>query len=1209
MGFLNKIKKAIQTKEEEDFQKPPSENVSFKASDSFSDLDRLIHSGSHEINLTGDIILSGDESAFYRDGIHIGVDNLVIDANGHAIDAGFKTRIFKIGANNITFKNVKFKNAISSESGGAIFNNGISVKFFNCEFTGCSSQTGGAIANYPNYSMEFDSCKFSNNKSSGPAGAIFNGGNITINNSEFINNQAKEGGAINTQIMASVEIVNSQFIANTASGAGAIFSASEVKITSSDFQNNTSTRSAGAIANGGGGTLTVEDSTFSNNSAETDGGAILSGFGEIKIIKSKFIKNSSNDTGGVIKNIGIINICGSDFKANSSDNIGGAIYNDNEATLSGCRFEDNISQSRGGALYNSGPLTGNELIFINNASKGGGALYSDRDMSLKDSTFENNASNMGAAIMNDRCSSVLDNVEFINNESDMRSVVYNMGGEIKAASCKFLNHEVSYELIYNENASLTFIDSIFGDNKSRSTIFNDKNSTLSIFGGEFSKNSCEISVIENENQVGIDESAFDSNVSAKQFSENIYNKGHLTLTKPKFKTLNQNKCILNENHIDVKKIMREEIEDNIQNLGEVEYFMESEDKQNGFELLDDLIRNSNTLEINLAENIQLKNNEREFYEGGIELDRDNLIINGNDHIIDANSNSRIFYITGRDITLKNIIFKNGSFLTQAERNASGGGAIKIVKDASLKLENCKFLDNSSEDYGGAILNNGILNCENTEFENNLCDSFGGAVFNRNIFISKNDQFKDNKSEIAGAIYNCGDLTVRNITQQGNNSNISYPIFNNNIMKSFDNPENIIYNIGSLNKEDMVAKSFTYLNGQISSSDNIALDTDIVFDYKSDLEFKEGLLIEKDLIINGNGFSIDAAGIASFFNIKNPENEVTFKNISFKNAFSHKLPIFDNKGLIRFENCRFISNKLADDAHFIKNDKSLKIINSVFSNNSSKKGSIIHNNKSVEITGCEFLINETGVNFGIIYNFHDAKLDNLSFNTNYSKDYIIGNGDKASLAINNNEFINNVLDISVIINLASLQLRNSQFKKNISNLKCSCMLSSGTLNADECSFISNVGNFEAGVILNHGKSVLNNCEFKDNISKQIGGAISNSGELTLLNSSFINNSADWGGGAIYNAGDLDISHLKFINNKSKTTGGAIDNSESILSVSDSLFDKNQADRTGGAIYDQDGSLNIKNTTFTENVAKEDGAIHSTANANSIVKCSFHNNHPE
>lgn len=57
--------------------------------------------------------------------------------------------------------------------------------------------------------------------------------------------------------------------------------------------------------------------------------------------------------------------------------------------------------------------------------------------------------------------------------------------------------------------------------------------------------------------------------------------------------------------------------------------------------------------------------EQLFFEGGIELDEDNLTIDGQNHVIDANNLSRIFYITGKNITLKNIIFKNGMFYKTA----------------------------------------------------------------------------------------------------------------------------------------------------------------------------------------------------------------------------------------------------------------------------------------------------------------------------------------------------------------------------------------------------------------------------------------------------------------------------------------------------------------------------------------------------------------
>lgn len=64
-------------------------------SKSFKYLYDLIHSGIKEINLDSDIVLNSEEKSDFLNGIKLDIDDLVINGNGHTIDACGKTRIFK----------------------------------------------------------------------------------------------------------------------------------------------------------------------------------------------------------------------------------------------------------------------------------------------------------------------------------------------------------------------------------------------------------------------------------------------------------------------------------------------------------------------------------------------------------------------------------------------------------------------------------------------------------------------------------------------------------------------------------------------------------------------------------------------------------------------------------------------------------------------------------------------------------------------------------------------------------------------------------------------------------------------------------------------------------------------------------------------------------------------------------------------------------
>ena len=72
-----------------------------------------------------------------------------------------------------------------------------------------------------------------------------------------------------------------------------------------------------------------------------------------------------------------------------------------------------------------------------------------------------------------------------------------------------------------------------------------------------------------------------------------------------------------------------------------------------FRDFDDLIH-SGANEIVLDSDIILSDDEESEYLDGIRLDVDNLIIDGNNHSIDAYGKARIFLIVANNIAIKNI---------------------------------------------------------------------------------------------------------------------------------------------------------------------------------------------------------------------------------------------------------------------------------------------------------------------------------------------------------------------------------------------------------------------------------------------------------------------------------------------------------------------------------------------------------------------------
>ena len=104
---------------------------------------------------------------------------------------------------------------------------------------------------------------------------------------------------------------------------------------------------------------------------------------------------------------------------------------------------------------------------------------------------------------------------------------------------------------------------------------------------------------------------------------------------------------------------------------------------------------------------------------GIVINKNNFVLNGNGRTIDGKNQSRIFNITGNNITLNDLILINGNYGDSAGIRAGGtltlnnvtlinnhankeGGAIEIREGATLICNDCRFIDNYAE-TGSAIV--------------------------------------------------------------------------------------------------------------------------------------------------------------------------------------------------------------------------------------------------------------------------------------------------------------------------------------------------------------------------------------------------------------------------------------------------------------------------------------------------------------------------
>lgn len=879
------------------------------------------------------------------------------------------------------------------------------------------------------------------------------------------------------------------------------------------------------------GNVTLKDLNFKYLSLSDDSSAVyLSEDSSLTLIKCNF-KSNDFDDGHAIYSIGDLNIQNSIFELNQSKNEGPAIYaRAGSLKILNSKFKDNSSKNSGGAILNWAKASITECIFENNFAEGyGGAI-----------------GNVIDAVLN------VKSTDFINNHAvSDASAIYNEN-RADCSNCRFKKHTSKLNIIFNENIFKLF-NCNFIDNESRIIVQNNENGVLYLSNSKFIENKVDISNIYNNGEsAGLEKLQFKDNHSANRKAVNIYNETYMRLREPKAEDF----TIFNTGHIDLWKYNPEVINGE----GGISKMDGPCDKKHSFTWLDNEIAENDI--ILLENDIRLENCELDFYEGGIELKKDGMTIDGQGHYIDGAKRSAIFLVLAKDITLKNIIFKNASLINDFTKHTSGGSAIRTATDSDLKVIDCEFKDNFSDDDGGAILNRSRLSVINSRFKHNHSKTYAGAICNKNTLFLKDNEFQNNSSRIRQDVLNLKKI-------KGN----------------YD--ENYVLDIYQSND---YSKSLSYLADKIKESDNIILKSDIRFDYRTDKTLNNGIEITDVnlLTVDGEGFQIDAKNRSSLFRIKN--SKVIFKNITFKNAYSYDSPIFENDGELVFENCRFINNRATSTKCMILNNVNVKLKNCHIINNISNKESLISNNGQLEIIDCEFALNSNEKS--VISNNKKIVIEGTIFENNHAD----GN---AAVIVNNRK--------------SQIRVIKSQFKSNSTSSSGGAIINNADIEFLACDFETNSADGDGGVINNEkgGNIKIKDCTFKNNSSRGDGGALINWGNLIFENTLFIENTARKDGGvvnvqkgslkisscdfkcnyafdgsSVFNRGDLEIVSSLFENNSAKKDGGVLNSYDGNIKILDSLFKANKA-ADGGVLYSREGNVVIRNSKFIDNSSEING----------------------
>ena len=313
------------------------------------------------------------------------------------------------------------------------------------------------------------------------------------------------------------------------------------------------------------------------------------------------------------------------------------------------------------------------------------------------------------------------------------------------------------------------------------------------------------------------------------------------------------------------------------------------EKQYGFRYLDELIH-SGEIKINLDFDILFDEMDDADYGEGISLDLNGIVINANNHTIDAKGLSRIFNVTAENVTIKNLQLNGGhAHNTSGEKHESGGGAIYVDVNASLNLFKCTFSDNYSESDGGALFNKGDCMLKSCVFNSNSCKTSGGAISNFNSMSLYQSRFKDNESVNGGAIYNYYDsnLTLADCKLR-NNRGLMFA--------------GAIYNYSNLKIDDVTFK------GNVS-------------------EIGGGAILNYGVA--------DISGATFRKNSSNFGGAVFNMSLNKLNIYSYDSSNFENReGSLLMKTCSFGNNDAANFGGAICNLSNCKMIKCVMGNNSA-----------------------------------------------------------------------------------------------------------------------------------------------------------------------------------------------------------------------------------------------------------------------------------
>ena len=1254
----------------------------------FTDLQNAIGLVTGTLTLNQNVAMTAKEAADFTNGITINKD-ITIDGKGHTIDAKNLGRIFSIGEGftvtltnatlingkadkggaiyndgSLTLSDVKLSDNAADSYGGAVFNNGHLVVgnsvFDSNDIVNRGSASvdygGAAIYNWKEGTLKVTNSNFTNNiknykNGDNLVGAITTIGNATVSGSNFVNNSGRWGGAISAtgaelrKNSSTLTVSNTIFKDNSALYAGAVYIwGSNYNIADCVFDNNTAFGKGNMTPNNNNGgalvvsqvsrfnepiTGTISGSKFTNNKAQY-GGAAYFNKGFVTITDSVFENNVATAEGGAVdfshasvKDL-VVSINNSSFVGNKAP-VAGAIFTNVDSKITNSNFINNSAAKIGGAICNVNDLTVENSKFVNNTPQ---AIHNSKELHLGIETFTDlqNAIDLVDGILTLDSDIAMTDDEaagFVNGVAINKDIVIDGKGHIISAE------DLGRIFSIGEGFTVTLTNAtlINGKADKGGAIYNDGSLTLSDV--KLSDNAADSygGAVFNNGHLVVGNSVFDSNDIVNRGSASvdyggaaIYNwyDGTLTVSGSNFTN-------------------------NIKNY------------KNG----DRLVGAVATIgDATISDSCFVNNAGR--WGGAISAsgyliagdDVNTLTVSGSTFKENGGLYGAGIFVAGSDFTVSDCVFDKNTAFGKGDMtpNNNNGAAIEVTdtnKAIAGIITGSNFTNNKAQ-YGGAIdICEGNIKITDSIFVNNSADVEGGAIdintVNGNPEVSiSGSKFINNSASYGGAIVNVKDLTVRN-TEFVNNT-----------------PDAIFNYVGFGGNLDLGIENFTDLQNAIGLvTGTLTLNQNVAMTDDEAANFVNGVIINKNIRIDGKGHTIDAKNLGRIFEIDGGF-AVTLTNVTLTNGNATVGGAIYNFGNLDLVYVNFVNNTAKYGGAIMNYAYGLVLDDSTFTNNTAKIGGAIYNSADCFVVGNSTFANNTATsNGGVIFNYgigfvvgnstfvNNSAADGAGAIMNGGRGFVVGNSTFANntatskggaiynygigFVVGNSTFANNTAeDAGAVYNEGDNSVvGNSTFANNTAEDAGAVYNEGDNSVVGNSTFVNNTATSIGGAIINNGKLVVDNSAFEDNAANYYGGAIFNWDDLQVTNSAFDGNdilvrniramdNVDHGGAAIYNwkNGKLDISKSNFTNNiKNYKNGDRLVGAVATIgdaTISDSYF-VNNSGRWGGALSVMGGEfsiatnfIDIDGTKFVNNSALYGGAMFVWGSNYSISNSVFDNN---